>query len=435
MASFTRLQACNLGAAGQRREQFGVSKPQSAGMPRTTLISFLGKSQLDARQGYRTARYRFPDGSEHETAYFGLALAEHLHASRLILIGTPSSMWDLLIESTVGDAASDVLRLELMDAVRAGCVTESLLEALRPMLAGRLGRPVDTLLIPFSANFAEQHALLEQLADRLRRGEHTVVDVTHGFRHLAMLGLTAARHLAHSRGVKVEAIYYGALDMTEGGITPVVELSGLAHVQEWAEALAAYQASGDFSRFAPLLARDGLAAEHVRALAAGWASLNAMNVSDAARALRPVVRALAEPLSGASKLYREQLMKTLRWAQAATLDEQYRLLALQALHRGDILRAAIFGLEGFLAREVAAQGGDPLDYQARERAAALFRQSLSEGGHPDWKRNAYWLLNNVRNALAHGTRPTYEPHAQLMQNPERLRRELDATLNRLTNTP
>ncbi|MFN3920720.1 MAG: hypothetical protein ACK4JF_10615, partial [Methylohalobius sp.] len=98
------------------------------------LASFLGKSQLDSQHGYRRTRYRFPDGSERETAYFGLTLAEYLNADRLILIGTPSSMWDVLIENVVGDAADELWRLELMDAVRDGQVDAPRLERLRPAI-------------------------------------------------------------------------------------------------------------------------------------------------------------------------------------------------------------------------------------------------------------------------------------------------------------
>lgn len=401
----------------------------------TTLISFLGKSQLDSRQGYRTARYRFADGREYETAYFGLALAEHLQTQRVLLLGTPSSMWDLLVESSVGDDADETLRLELMDAVREGSVTQALLEALRPALQAKLGRPVVPLLISYGLGFEDQQAVLQLLADHLARGERAALDVTHGFRHLAMLGLTAARYLVQAREVVVEGLYYGALEMTTDGITPVVELSGLAHVQEWAESLVAVEASGDLTRLAPLLERDGLPPEHVKALVRGWQLLGTMNVADAARVLRPVVRALAEPLKGAARLYQAQLVRQLRWVQADALHEQMRQLALEALKRGDLLRAALLGLESFLAREVVNAGGDPLDYRARERAAEQFKQELREGEHPDWKRSAYWLLNNVRNALAHATRPSYARHAELMQNPERLHRELLATLNRLTNTP
>jgi CRISPR-associated Csx2 family protein len=401
----------------------------------TTLISFLGKSQLDGKQGYRTARYRFPDGSGRETSNFGLALAEHLRAEKLVLIGTASSMWDVLVENVVGDAAQEELRIELMDAVRAQEVTEALLARLAPAIEARLGRALRPIVIPHSTRFAEQQVLLQRLADELARGERVVLDVTHGFRHLAMLALTAARYLAHERGVAIAGLYYGALDMTEEGVTPVVELSGLAHAQEWAEALSAYEASGDFSRFAPLLARDGLPANGVAEIERGWQLLCANHVSGASQALRPVYQALAEPLHGASELFRGRLRRALRWVAADALSERQRILALQALARGDLLRAALLGLESFLSREVEAAGGDPLDYRAKESAEAQYRLELDEGEHADWKRSAFWLLKNVRNAFAHGTRPTYPPHAQLLQNPAPLREKLEQTLNRLTNTP
>lgn len=399
-----------------------------------TLISFLGKSQADSQQGYRRTRYRFPDGSERQTAYFGLALATYLNADRLILIGTPSSMWDVLIENVVGDAGEEALRLELMDAVHAGQVDESLLTRLGPAIKRTLDHAVLPLVIPFSMEFSDQHALLVRLAETLRRGERVALDVTHGFRHLAMLGLTAARYLAHTRGIAVEGLYYGALDMMQEGVAPVVELSGLAHMQEWAEALAAYEASGDFSRFAPLLQRDGLDAEKVELLRRGWGFLAMSNVAGAARAMERVYHALGEPLGGTSELFRKRLQETLRWVVAPTLAEKQRLLALQALNRGDFLRAALFGLESLLSREVQASGGDPLDYAAKQRIAKAFRAKLHEGEHPDWKREAYCLLTSIRNACAHGTVPRYAPHAQLLQNPSRLREELDRTFNRLINT-
>lgn len=400
-----------------------------------TLTSFLGKSQLDSQQGYRRTRYRFPDGSEQQTPYFGLALAEYLNADRLILIGTPSSMWDVLIENVVGDAAEEALRLNLMEAVAAGQVDESLLESLRPAIERSLGRAVLPIVIPFSMGFSDQPALLARLAEALKRGERVAIDVTHGFRHLAMLGLTAARYLARARDIEVTGLYYGALDMQQDGVAPVIELTGLAHVQEWAEALAAYEASGDFSRFAPLLERDGFNHEFAEDLRRGWALLNVSNVADAARALGPGYSALGQPLAGASELFRKRLRESLRWVAADSLAEKQRILALQALRRGDFLRAAIFGLESFLSREVQASGGDPLDYFARKCINEAFREQLREDEYPSWRREAYWLLTNVRNACAHGTTPSYTLHAQLLKNPQRLRAELEATLNRLTNTP
>lgn len=401
----------------------------------TTLVSFLGKSQLDHQHGYRETTYRFSDGAEYRTAYFGSALAGQISADRVLLIGTASSMWDYFVEAFAGDTAQEALRIELMDAVRSGTVTENLLEPLTPTISARLGRQIEALIIPSAAEFADQQSILERLAAPLRRGEAVALDVTHGYRHLAMLALAAARYLAHQRGIKVEGIYYGALEMTTDGITPVVALDGLEHLQQWGEALAAHEASGRYHVFADLLVADGLSPEAAAELRRGDALLQVGNIHDAATHLRKAVRSLQAPLRGASELFRERILKSARWAEADRLSEKQRLLALQALARGDVLRAAALGLEAFLSREVEASGGNPLQFSDKKRIDEQFgKEAKEEGQHPDWKRNAYWLLKNVRNACVHGTLPTYPPHAALLRNPERSYKELEATLNRLTNT-
>ena len=63
----------------------------------TTLVSFLGKNTGDPKTGYRNATYRFSDGRESTTPFFGLALAEALKPDRLVIFGTAGSMWDVLV--------------------------------------------------------------------------------------------------------------------------------------------------------------------------------------------------------------------------------------------------------------------------------------------------------------------------------------------------
>lgn len=62
----------------------------------TTLVSFLGRARQDPTTGCRLATYRFPDGTEQTTPFFGLALRRVLAPDRLVLLGTRGSMWDLL---------------------------------------------------------------------------------------------------------------------------------------------------------------------------------------------------------------------------------------------------------------------------------------------------------------------------------------------------
>jgi len=400
----------------------------------TTLISFLGRSQL----GYRPTRYCFPDGdTARESAYFGLVLAERLNARRMVLLGTAGSMWDMLVESLASDDADTELRLTLIDQVRASAVTQELLDRLGPLLTRTVGRPVEPVLIGNADDFDGQQSILTTLFDRIGTGETVAFDLTHGFRHLAMLGLTAGRYLMQQRQVKIAALYYGALDLSRDGLTPVLMLDGLSRLLDWTEALSAYQASGDFSRFAPLLESDGLRPEAARELERGWQALNNTQVLTAAPHVRNLLKALDDIRSGPSLLFRDRLRKALRWANEPQLAEQQRLLALQALKRGDTLRAAIFGLESLITRLVVERGGDPSDYNQREKARDEFKEELSDADnpHPGWKRDAFRLLNSIRNALAHGTQPLHAGHRQLLANPQRLRQELDAALNRLNSLP
>ena len=86
----------------------------------TTLISFLGKGQ-DGR-GYRPASYRFEDGDISEgQKYLGLTLTEKIKPTRVILLGTSGSMWDVFLESGAGSLESEWL--ELADSVKQQTVS------------------------------------------------------------------------------------------------------------------------------------------------------------------------------------------------------------------------------------------------------------------------------------------------------------------------
>lgn len=185
----------------------------------TTLISFLGKSRADASAGYRVANYRFAPNFARKVPFFGMALLEYAKPERLILVGTAGSMWDVFFDHQHTD---DEATLVVSDAVDRATVTPELLRTHEEILTQRLGMPVQCLLIPYARDSAEQAAVLSELAVVLQPSEEIILDVTHGFRHLPMLALVAARYLTHVRGVRVQELYYGALEMTnaETGETP-----------------------------------------------------------------------------------------------------------------------------------------------------------------------------------------------------------------------
>jgi CRISPR-associated Csx2 family protein len=397
-----------------------------------TLLTFLGKGRDSAKTGYRVADYLFPDGVERRSAFFGLALAAAVEPDLVVMLGTAGSMWGVLVEHLAADGEQEDLRVELMDAELHGAVDQALLDRVAPLLERAVGRAVLPKLIPNGRGAAEQVAMLSVIAASVPNNTQAHIDVTHGFRHLGMVGFLSAELLQRLRlSMQVCSLWYGALDMTQQGRTPVLSLDGLQAVQQWVSALDRFDASNDYGVFAPLLELDGLSHDKAQRLVEAAFFESASNVSDAARRINTLLSELDAPLQGASELFRQTLRSHLEWARLHDLAAQQHLLAQRALVRGDFLRAVILGLESFVTRLCQQQDMNPLDYADREEADAAFRQRFKAGEVADTLQQDYWNLKNLRNAMAHGTPPNIAFVQKLLRNQQRLRDVLQDTLQRL----
>jgi len=386
----------------------------------TTLISFLGKG--DPRKGYRTATCRFHADVAYAETFFGLALTKFLKPDRLILLGTPSSMWEIFFdrEGVEGDAM-----LPLIDAVAAGNVSEHLLNLPRLQLAKRLGIPVDCLLIPYARDGAEQAEILRRLAAVLQPGERLWIDVTHGFRHLPMLALVAARYLGRVVRVEVEEIYYGALEMTPPeGETPVLRLGGLLAMLDWVDALATYDKDGDYGVFEPLLVKDDMPEGRAKLLADAAYCERTSNPELAVKNLRrvfPSIEIHDGPLGG---LFRETLKERIGWFRGPTRHDRELSLADAYLKRSDYLRAATFLYESFVTRTCFAAKCNDTDPKERDDAFDNVRKTTPAAAQ----------LKNLRNALAHGVRSHGEQadeSAKIIADESSLRKLLKELRNKL----
>lgn len=383
----------------------------------TTLISFLGKGRSDARHGYRTAAYRFDEGLIKTVSFFGLALAEYLQPDRLILVGTAGSMWDVFFERSGADEET----LALMEAVEGQCVDAAMLERHAARLEAELGMAVDCLLIPYARDTAEQVAVLQNLAHKMAENECVSIDVTHSFRHLPMLAIVAARYLTHVKNVKVQEIYYGALEMTPpDGPTPVLRLSGLLNMLDWVEALATYDKDGDYGVFAPLLQADGMEPNRASLLERAAFFERTSNPVKAREALSSVFPSIEQHRGGLSDLFREELIKRINWFRAAGRHDWEAALARASLARDDYLRAAMFMFESVSTRAVLDNRlGDPSDYSNRKDAYGMLKKDSSEARK----------LEYLRNALAHGSRPLDQREEVDLRD----RKALAAALRRLAD--
>lgn len=382
-----------------------------------TFVTFLGRGRENPETGYRKATYKFPDGSHETTAFFGLALANYINPDRLVILGTNSSQWGVLLENLAAEGEEEEARLEILDAETRGGVEQKHLDRVVNLMRRAIDYEVVPRLIPFGMNESEQYKILDVIAETVPEGTVNF-DLTHGFRHFGTIGFLSTFMLARVRQkFEVENLWYGALEMTQGEITPVLKLDGLDRVRQWLEALNRFDATGNYRVFGSLLTKDGVnvnKAKHLENAAFYERTLNLSAAADEIRQFRPV---LESDLPGASGLFRERLADRLRWVELSTLSKQQAELARQYLKRRDYLRAAMFGWESLISIYCEKKSLDPQKRENRERQNVLREVEPS-------KRKICENFNQIRNTLAHGTPPTLNTVQKIFMDEQKLHRAL-----------
>lgn len=370
-------------------------------MKKTHLISFLGK--VIGGGEYRYANYQI-DTKHYHHRFFGLALAEHHQPDQMVILGTSGSMWDVLIESQATDNQWEAERIALIEAAQQNQVTQAQLDELEPYISEQIGIPTQLQLIPYGMNEADQMAIVHSIAQHIQAGDHAIMDLTHGLRHLPMLGMFAAIYLQGAKNVTIDGIYTGALDMTDShtGITPVLNLTGLLSISRWTAALNVYDHSGDYATFSPLIQN----AQTSQVLNKASFLERTNNTEQAKQQLASIDKQLNDELQRhpMSSLFADALLSRLTWYKAPSRGEREIRLASNYLAQEDYLRAAIMGFEGYITLQLEKAKENPHDFQSRK---ALSDDHAAED-------DRLKMLRAIRNALAHGLRPTHPKIIKIM---------------------
>ena len=313
-------------------------------------------------------------------------------------------------------------------------VTQKMLDSVETLMTRGAGRTVVPRRIPFGKDEKEQYNILKLIADSLGTTDVSIsFDVTHGFRHLGMVGFLSAFMLEQVRRLEVRDLWYGARDITEAGITPVLKLNGLVRVQRWVDALARFDATGDYGLFAPLLVEDGVDQDKAKCLETAAFHERACNLRDAKRSLDTFSSVLADPdsLKGASGLFRQKLEERLSWTKGRSLVDHQRKLADQYLRREDFIRAAIFGWECLVTLKCEEYGYNCNNF---DRESPDGRVAALEKARRSWRRDDKKLssdLEKIRNSLAHGSPSRDERIRELIKVKESLFNTLKSAFDKL----
>lgn len=393
------------------------------------LVTFLGRPLRENGNGeYKRLDYQFSDGHAARAAFLGFPLRDWLKADRLVVFGTAGSMWDHLFEGDLTIEGNDNERLALMEEVADASVTQPRLDMLAPQLAAYLDCDVQLKIIPTALEAADQQQLLHMLAGAAEGADCLSIDVTHGFRHLPMLAVTAALCLRVIRPeLRIEGLWYGEL-----GSGTVHNLDGLLETADWLAALQRNEWLGDYDGIADLV-EDGDAelADHLRAATFHESIHQARQARGNIRNARSLLK--ADSLHGPGALFQPTLLQRMSWVDEDTLYLRQRRNALDALERNDYLRASLYGFEAFVTRLVqdpefgGKSSADTKKPDTREEARTKFR---SEHQSKDiW--DAYTLLRQLRNVLAHGNTAEGKSAQNAIHSANNLRTALRRSFDKL----
>jgi len=325
-------------------------------------------------------------------------------------------MWDNLLLETELSAQPhlEAVLLNITEAAQQDRVEQSLLNTLAVELSVVLKLPCELVLIPYGRTQLEQTQTLETLVGFFDSGDTAILDISHGLRHLPMLVQQSSLLLQTLKDVTIEAIYYGALELSHNGITPVMRLDGLLEIDRWSEALYHYDKTGDYAAFADLLAQSGFSKHAVDCLkdAAFFEQTN--NIHKAWTKLRQFLMALKSEealCSPHAQLFLPALKKRFAWVSQQNPKQRQVAVAWLALDNGNLLRATLYGFEAFITQLTEQAGGDIDNHDARNASKENYectngqKKSNKRCEHnlpsPNWEY--YVLLRSIRNQLAHSS--------------------------------
>jgi CRISPR-associated Csx2 family protein len=102
--------------------------------------------------------------------------------------------------------------------------------------------------------------MFDRITSRVDTGETVIFDITHGLRSLPFLVFLFAAYLKSAKKVKIEAIYYGALELgnPQSGIpAPIIDLSEFIRMLDWLTASERFIRFGDSTDLADLVHKGG----------------------------------------------------------------------------------------------------------------------------------------------------------------------------------
>lgn len=111
-------------------------------------------------------------------------------------------------------------------------------------------RPVD---ICEGRTSAELWSIFDKLVSNVDERDQVIFDLTHGLRSIPFLVFLAAAYLRSAKNIELKKVLYGALDLQQESVAPVIDLTEFVILLDWLTATDLFIRTGDASVLAQRL--------------------------------------------------------------------------------------------------------------------------------------------------------------------------------------
>ncbi|AEF84098.1 putative crispr-associated protein, family [Treponema primitia ZAS-2] len=392
-------------------------------MKHYTLISFVGTGAFKkdgGKEGYSEASYQFPNGTTYTTNIFLEALLKSGYRSikKVILLGTRTSSWDVLLADIRSDSSSPdygSLWSKIIDECESAGISDESAALLEEALSKKLCLPVAIKVhtpVIDAETIPEIFPIYNTLVSELAPETDILLDITHSFRSLPILVYQALQFGLTGLPPRNVELIYG--EIRNNGLSPARDLSQYWQLSQITEAKNLFARRLDGKRLAQLLHDEWPQGEE---LISRFSTIVECNLAlDIPKWLKDANRDLGRPLKGTEP---EWVLEIRKIVQSEIVEKISPAKGNRSLKTSEVLRSfsALLEQHGLFIQAIIT-----LQVALETRTIEAFGSPDDIGDYSAWhdidgpnyqknyqqKREALNVVHplrdieSIRNAIAHG---------------------------------
>ncbi len=392
---------------------------------KSVLITSIGTG-LKQDGGYRTTKYRFPDGKEIETQLFLEAIikSKYRDLDSIVVVGTNTSTWDALL--TQESSHTEDLRIAIMEEVENGGISEQKLL----LLGAELQKVYN---IPFKLQSHTQiidkntigniFRLYHSISAKIPSGTPVLFDITHGFRSMPILMYQSMQYGSVDEGQREISLIYGEYS-PDDKVSFVRDLSNYWTYAQITTALHLFEVRFDGYLLADLLSehwRDG--SKWLRNFSGAIEGNYVLQIEELARQLTNILKGIQKDAYHwwIQEIFQKFKKLEKRFQKESVLSKKVFVLA-KLLGEKKMFTQAIIALQVAVEAFVLESLGEENrmgDYDFYQNIGKKHKKELFD--ECDLRiRNKLYDLEGSRNQIAHGGSKNkntgHFPQAQNLKN-------------------